>query len=77
MSKLNFNKLSLRLISLLAFTGIVVGGCGSITDMKTDISERMFGREAENPPAELIEFKPTAQPKIVWNAHVGAAEDFD
>ena len=77
MNKLNLGKLSLRLISLLAYAGLVLGGCTSLTDKKTDISERMFGREAENPPAELIEFKPTAQPKIVWNAHVGAAENFD
>ncbi len=45
--------------------------------MKSDISEQLFGREAENPPAELTEFKPTLQPKILWSAHTGAAKDFD
>jgi outer membrane protein assembly factor BamB len=45
--------------------------------MKTDISERMFGREEANPPAELVEFKPVMQPRIVWRANIGKTEIFD
>ena len=71
----------MRLYPLLApgclLGALVLGGCTSLTDMKADISERMFGREPANPPAELVEFKPTAQPKIVWSTHLGAAGDYD
>ncbi len=77
LNSLDLSKLRLRLVSLLACTGIVLAGCTSLTNMKADISESLFGREPENPPVELVEFKPTAQPKIIWNARVGEAEDFD
>lgn len=77
MSQLILRLLNLRSIALLFVTALAVGGCTSITDMKTDISERIFGREITDPPAELVEFKPSAQPRIVWSAHVGTAEDFD
>lgn len=64
-------------LGMLAFLGaMTLGGCSTLTDMKTDISERMFGREVTDPPAELVEFKPSAQPKIMWNARVGKAEDY-
>lgn len=71
------SQLNLRSIALLFVTALAIGGCTTLTDMKTDISERMFGREATDPPAELVEFKPSAQPKIVWSTHVGTAEDFN
>ena len=51
--------------------------CSSITDLKTDISESIFGREISDPPVELPEIKPSAQPKIVWNANIGASGDYD
>ncbi|MCB5184153.1 outer membrane protein assembly factor BamB [Methylobacillus gramineus] len=67
----------MRLISLLVASAFLVGGCTSLTDLKTDISERMFGRDATDPPAELVDFKATLQPKIVWSARVGEAGDAD
>lgn len=70
---MNLSRLNLHLFSLLMFAGIVLGGCTGLTDLKDDV----FGREPENPPVELVAFKPVAQPKIVWNAQVGAAEYFD
>ncbi len=62
---------------MLALASVFLFGCTSITDLKTDISERMFGREELNPPAALIEFTPTATPKILWSTKVGVAESFD
>ncbi|MDZ4098324.1 MAG: outer membrane protein assembly factor BamB [Methylophilaceae bacterium] len=52
-------------------------GCQSISDLKTDISERVFGREELNPPAALVEFKPTANPKILWSNKIGGSGSFD
>jgi len=65
----------LRLLSLLAVAALL-GGCSSLTDLKTDISERMFGREPANPPTPLKEFKSRAQSKIIWSAKVGEAGNF-
>ena len=61
----------LQLLLLAAVIGL--GGCSSLTDLKTDISERMFGREPAEPPTPLVEFKSKAQSNVVWSAKVGAA----
>ncbi|CAG0964116.1 Outer membrane protein assembly factor BamB [Methylophilaceae bacterium] len=60
-----------------ALACVFLAGCSSISDLKTDISERMFGRDELNPPAPLVEFKPTAEPRVLWSARVGAADNFD
>jgi outer membrane protein assembly factor BamB len=67
----------LRQISLAVLIALAISGCSTISDMKTDISERMFGRELSDPPAELVEFKASMTPKIIWHASLGAAEDYD
>lgn len=61
----------------LVFTSLFFLGCTSITDLKADISERIFGRDELHPPAELVEFKATATPRILWSSKVGEAEKFD
>jgi len=61
-------------VSLLAITLV---GCSSITDIKTDLSERVFGRVPADPPAELTEIKPTLFPKVMWSIKLGKADDFD
>lgn len=53
---------------------MTLGGCTTITDLKTDISERVFGRDATDQPADLVEFKATLQPKIVWSANLGKSD---
>jgi outer membrane protein assembly factor BamB len=63
-----------RLAVLLA---ILVAGCTSITDLKTDISERMFGPEPAFPPAALVDFKQSASAKVLWHASVGHANAYD
>lgn len=65
----------LQLLLLAAVIGL--GGCSSLTDLKTDISERMFGREPAEPPTPLVEFKSKAQSNVVWSAKVGAADDYN
>ncbi|ABE49883.1 MULTISPECIES: outer membrane protein assembly factor BamB [Methylobacillus] len=61
----------MRSISLSIAAAVLLGGCSTISDLKTDISERVFGRDQADPPAELVEFKPTLKPRIVWSAKVG------
>lgn len=75
MSRLKFIK---TLVSLCALTGLLsLTACSTITDMKTDISERIFGREAAEPPEPLAELKQTSSSKILWQAKVGNAGDFE
>ncbi|MGB2833478.1 MAG: outer membrane protein assembly factor BamB [Methylotenera sp.] len=51
--------------------------CSTLTDLKTDISDKVFGRESADAPDPLVEIKETASSKLVWQAKVGAAEDFE
>lgn len=50
--------------------------CAAFNDIKTDLTERVFGREVTDPPEELVEFKETATAKVLWQAKVGNAGDF-
>jgi outer membrane protein assembly factor BamB len=66
-----------RSVPVLLLASVLLVGCASLSDLKRDVSERMFGREDLNPPAALVEFKPTATPKILWSHRLGPAADFD
>lgn len=77
MSEQTLRKPGLGRLSLLVPVVLLLGACTTITDLKTDISERMFGRESAEPPADLVEFKQSTQPKIVWSANLGTAGEFD
>lgn len=63
---------------LLPLLGLLLlAGCSSVTDLKRDITEQMFGKEVTDPPTELKEIKTTADAKLLWQASVGAAVDYD
>ncbi len=66
------SKLLLLLSSLL-----LLASCSTISDLKTDISERVFGREAAEPPEPLAEIKQTASVKVLWQAKLGSTEIYD
>lgn len=76
-SKMKLSKSSMCRLPLFIVALLLLAACSTITDLKTDISERMFGRESSEPPADLSEFKATAQPKIVWSTNLGSSEQFD
>lgn len=61
----------------LLLGSVFLFGCTSLSDLKTDISERVFGREELNPPAALVEIKPTITPRLLWSSKVGISETFD
>jgi outer membrane protein assembly factor BamB len=68
----------LRFIKPIIFVWVLaLGACTSLTDLKDDMSERLFGRESNEVPSELVDIKATAQAKVLWSAHLGASEDND
>ena len=68
----------MRFIKLAALLGaIALSACSSLTDLKDDMSERLFGRESNETPSELTEIKNTAQVKVLWSTHLGDSFDAD
>lgn len=55
---------------------LLLSACSGFNDIKTDLTERVFGREMADPPEELSEFKETASAKVLWQAKVGEAGVF-
>lgn len=62
---------------LLVLSLCLMSACSSITDLKSTLSEKMFGREPVNPPAELSEIKPTISTKIDWSTRLGKTGRYD
>lgn len=60
--------------ALVAFVAgaalFTVAGCQTVYDTY----DRMFGSRPVQKPAELVSLKPTAAPKILWQANVGTAD---
>ncbi|ACT47781.1 outer membrane protein assembly factor BamB [Methylotenera mobilis] len=62
---------------LLALCGVtLLPACTSITDLKTDLSERVFGREVVD-LEPLTEFEANATAKILWQTKLGASGNYD
>lgn len=51
--------------------------CSTINDVKTSVSETIFGREDADPPEPLTEIKQTVTSKILWQAKVKDAGNFE
>lgn len=62
---------------LLLSSLLLLASCSTISDLKTDISERVFGREAAEPPEPLAEIKETASVKVLWQAKLGDTGIYD
>lgn len=68
----------LRFFKIVVLFGLIsLSACTSITDLKNDMSERLFGREINETPSELNEIKTTAQVKLLWSAQLGDSLDAD
>lgn len=64
--------------NFLVFTSLLLlTACSTVTDLKTSVSERIFGQEAADPPEPLIEFKQTASTKLLWQAKIGEAGNYE
>jgi outer membrane protein assembly factor BamB len=67
----------LRSYLLPILAALSLAACTSLSNLKNDMTERMFGRELPNPPAELSEIKPTIKTRIVWSTKLGESELYD
>jgi outer membrane protein assembly factor BamB len=56
---------------------LLLSACSTITEMKSDLSDKIFGREVPDAAEPLTEIKETVSTKILWQAKIGAAEDAD
>lgn len=64
-----------RLLPILALS--LLAGCSSLSDLKNDISESMFGREPTDPPMALADFKQTVHAQVLWSASIGESGTYD
>ena len=64
------------LMPLVLSSILLLNACTSITDLKTDISDRMFGRQSSSPLEPLQEIKGNTNAKILWQAKVGDAAGY-
>ncbi len=64
--------------SLLVLSSLLLAtGCSTITEIQTSVSERIFGREAADPPEPLAEIKETASTKVLWKTNIGEAGNYE
>ncbi len=71
---MNISK-QLKFFFILGFVFLV--GCSTLTEWRQDFADRVFGREPPNPPAALVEFKPSYIAKIDWSSNAGKTERYD
>ena len=68
----------MRLSKLVVLLSLIsLSACTTITDLRDDMSERLFGRESNETPSELNDIKTTAQVKVLWSTHLGDSFDAD
>lgn len=66
------------LLSIFVLSSLLLlSACSTITEIKSDLSDKIFGREVADAPEPLAEIKETVATKILWQAKIGAAEDAD
>jgi outer membrane protein assembly factor BamB len=70
------NKFMKTLLSIFVLSSLLLlSACSTITEMKSDLSDKIFGRESAEAPEPLAEIKQTVMTKVLWQAKIGAAED--
>lgn len=65
----------IRLFLLISFLGLTA--CSTLTELRQDFADRVFGREPPNPPAELAEIQPTHVAKVDWSSNAGKTDKYD
>jgi outer membrane protein assembly factor BamB len=65
----------LMLVALLTLGSLT--GCSTLTELRQDFADRVFGREPPNPPAALEDIKPSYSAKIDWSSNAGKTEKYD
>lgn len=54
-----------------------LSACSALTEFRSDMSDKIFGREPANPPAELEEIKASYTAKIDWTHPLGETGAYD
>jgi outer membrane protein assembly factor BamB len=62
---------------VLVFALLALAGCETLTELRQDFADKVFGREPPNPPAALQEFQPSYSVKIDWSSNIGKTERYD
>ena len=74
----NLTLMNLNISRFFVILGLVgLAGCSTLTELRSDLSDKIFGREPPNPPAVLEEIKPTYTAKIDWSSSAGKTERYD
>jgi len=63
-------------LAALFLLGSGLSACTAFNDVKTNISESIFGAEPANPPVELEEIKSSYETRIQWSVDVGSPGRF-
>jgi outer membrane protein assembly factor BamB len=77
LTEINNKYMNLSLFRTLLITSLLLVGCSTLTELRSDLADKVFGREPPNPPAELEEFKPAYIAKIDWSANAGDTDRYD
>lgn len=56
---------------------IALSGCTAFNDIKTNLSESVFGAEPANPPAELEDITASYELKVLWTTEIGVTGRFN
>ena len=63
-------------LAALFLLGSGLSACTAFNDVKTNLSESIFGAEPANPPVELEEIKSSYETRIQWSVDVGSPGRF-
>jgi len=70
-------KQQITTIFILLITTSILSSCAAIKEIEADVEETIFGREAENPPEPLEDIKQVVSSKVLWQAKVQEAGNFE
>jgi len=56
---------------------LLLAACSTLSDLKTDVSERMFGPGPSDPPMELASFKPSTTATVLWHVKVAESKVYE
>ena len=60
-------------LAALCLLGSGLSACTAFNDVKTNLSESIFGAEPANPPVELEEIKSSYETRVQWSTDVALA----
>lgn len=63
-------------LAVLCLLGSGLSACTAFNDVKTNLSESIFGAEPANPPVELEDIKSSYETRVLWSTDVGEAGRF-